>query len=48
MHHNEMVGWSQVQNFAQIKNLRHLTLQGNPCSKITGFRKYLIEMLPKI
>jgi hypothetical protein len=31
-----------------MRNLRHLTLHGNPCSKITGFRKHIIENIPTL
>lgn len=48
LNNNEIVGWSQVENLSHLKGLRHLTLQGNPCSKLAGYRKYLIEKLPNI
>jgi hypothetical protein len=40
------VGWRQIDNLCSIKQLRHLTLHGNPCSKIHGYRKAVVEKLP--
>jgi len=31
-----------------LKGLKHLTLHGNPCSKMAGYRKHLIDMLPNL
>jgi len=38
LHKNMIVGQKQLQNLTALQRLRHITLQGNPCSKIKGYR----------
>ena len=39
-HKNLLVGWRQLENLTCLTNLRHMTLQGNPCAKIKGYRQF--------
>jgi hypothetical protein len=48
LHSNQLVGWRQIELLTSLKHLRHLTLQGNPCSKVQGYRKFLIESMPEL
>lgn len=48
MHKNLLVGWRQLEKLTALKKLRHMTLQGNPCAKIKGYRKFLVDSLPHL
>lgn len=48
LHDNQIVGWRQLENMASLKQLHYLTLMENPCSKILGYRRYLIESMPHL
>ena len=47
-HKNLLVGWRQLENLTCLTNLRHMTLQGNPCAKIKGYRQFLVDSLPHL
>ena len=46
LHKNEIVGYKQLKNLACLKKLDHLTLQGNPCAKVKGYRQLMVEAMP--
>lgn len=48
LHKNEIVGYKQLTNLTCLTRLHHLTLHGNPCSKIKGYRQLLVEAMPKL
>jgi hypothetical protein len=48
LHVNEVVGWPQLENIMGAKKLHVLTLNGNPCAKITGYRNFMIKNRPSL
>jgi len=48
LHQNQLVGWRQIELLTCLKHLRHLTLHGNPCAKVIGYRKFLISCMPEL
>ena len=48
LHQNQLVGFRQIEDLCGLKNLKHLTLHGNPCAKTAGFRKNMIDTLPNL
>jgi len=42
LHKNEIVGWAQIERLMGLKKLRQLSLYGNPCSKILGYRQFML------
>jgi hypothetical protein len=43
LNNNSLIGWKIVEGLFAINQLRVLTLQGNPCSKMVGYRKFMID-----
>eukprot|EP00826_Nyctotherus_ovalis_P050763 TRINITY_DN6263_c0_g2_i11.p3 TRINITY_DN6263_c0_g2~~TRINITY_DN6263_c0_g2_i11.p3 ORF type:complete len:147 (-),score=46.11 TRINITY_DN6263_c0_g2_i11:105-545(-) len=48
LHCNAITSLREVKNLAKLKELRHVTLYGNPISKAQHYRSYCIAMLPQI
>ena len=48
LHQNQLVGWRQIELLTCLNHLRHLTLHGNPCAKVIGYRKFLISCMPEL
>lgn len=45
LHQNQIVGWDEMDNIVGLESIRHLTLQGNPCTKITGSREHIVSKM---
>ena len=45
---NQIAGFWQLKNLACLQELRYLSVEGNPCSKIKGCRQLLIEIIPSL
>ena len=48
MHKNLLVGWTGINKLTTMKRLKLVTLQGNPCAKIVGYRNFMADNLPQL
>lgn len=46
--HNEIVGWQQLEILMGIESLRLLTIDHNPCSKIAGYRNFIVSNMANL
>lgn len=46
--HNEIVGWHQLEILMRIKTLRLLTIDHNPCTKIEGYRQFIVSNMANL
>ena len=46
LHKNLIVGWGQLELLAGLKRLQDLTLHGNPCAKLKGYRQFMADNMP--
>jgi Leucine-rich repeat len=45
---NEIVGWHQLEILMGIKTLRLLTVDHNPCTKIVGYRQFIVSNMANL
>eukprot|EP00347_Sterkiella_histriomuscorum_P018366 403345778 len=45
LHDNQISNWEDIENLTGLGQIKHLTLYGNPCSQLSGYRHYLANSL---
>lgn len=48
LHNNLLISRLQLKNLTCFPVLHHLTLQGNPCSKLKEYRQLMVDSMPQL